>query len=315
MTNLGQRVATAAVAIPLIVLVSLAGGVWFFAFIALASAVALHEFYALARAKGARPSVGLGIASGFLVNLAFFYPKFSMFCIGILHDGGWAAPFPTQAQLLVIVLILSVMAMAISELSGNRGPAIAGITSTITGVLYVSLFFGTFIGLREIFVQGDFPAYRWFPDAVGSGSDGIWADVYRWGGYTVISVLSMIWICDTAAYHTGIAIGKHKLFPRVSPNKTWEGAAAGFLFAILSALAARYLVLPYLTVGNAVVLGLIVGTLGQVGDLFESLLKRDAGVKDSSNLLPGHGGVLDRFDSLLFVAPAVYIYIDFIILS
>ncbi|HLF13987.1 MAG TPA: phosphatidate cytidylyltransferase [Bacteroidota bacterium] len=315
MSNLGQRIATASVAIPLIVLICMAGGIWFFLFIALASAAALHEFYALAKAKGARPNVALGLASGFMVNSAFFYPKLSMFCVELLHDMGWAVPFPTQAQLLVIVLLVSVLSMAVAELFGNRGPAIAGVTATVAGVLYVSLFFGTFIGLREIFVQGDFPAYRWFPDAAGSGADIIWPDVYRWGGYTVISVLSTIWICDTAAYHAGLAIGKHKLFPRVSPNKTREGAAAGFIFAIGSALAAKYLVLDYLSAGDAVIIGLIVGTLGQVGDLFESLLKRDAGVKDSSNLLPGHGGVLDRFDSLLFVAPAVYIYIDFIILS
>ena len=315
MTNLAQRIATAAVAIPLIVLVCMAGGIWFFLFIALASAAALHEFYGLARAKGANPNVPLGIAAGFLVNLTFFYPKLSMACIGILHDAGWAAPFPSQAQLLLIVLLVSILAMALGELFGNRGPAIAGITSTIAGVLYVSLFFGTFIGLREIFVQGDFPAYRWFPAAAAGGNEELWATVYRWGGYTVISILSIIWICDTAAYHVGMAVGRHKLFPRVSPNKSWEGAVAGFVFAVLAALAAKFLVLGYLTVANAVVLGLLVGTLGQVGDLFESLLKRDAGVKDSSNLLPGHGGILDRFDSLLFVAPAAYIYIDFVLLS
>ena len=315
MTNLGQRIATASVAIPLVVLVCIAGGIWFFLFISLASAIALHEFYALARAKGARPNTPLGLLSGFLVNATFFYPTLSSFCVGLLHDIGWAVPFPSQSQLLLIVLLVSMLAMALAELFGEGGAVIAGITSTVTGVIYVSLFFGTFIGLREIFVQGYFPAYRWFPEAAAGGSEALWAGVYRWGGYTVISVLSTIWICDTAAYHTGKAMGKHKLFARVSPNKTWEGAIAGFVFAILSAVAAKYLVLDYLTLSQAVVIGLIVGTLGQVGDLFESLLKRDAGVKDSSNLLPGHGGILDRFDSLLFVAPVVYIYIDFIILS
>jgi phosphatidate cytidylyltransferase len=316
MTNLGQRVATASVAIPLIVLVCMAGGVWFFLFIALASAVALHEFYGLARAKGAAPNAVLGIAAGFAVNLSFFYPKLSMACVAFLHDLGWMAPFPTQPQLLLVILLASFLAMAVAELFAGRGPAIAGITSTLTGVLYVSLCFGTFIGLREIFVQGDFPAYRWFHGAAAAGgADEVWTAVYRWGGYTVISVLSTIWICDTAAYHVGMAIGRHKLFPRVSPNKSWEGAVAGFAAAVGAALAAKFLLLDYLGTGEAVVLGLIVGTFGQVGDLFESLLKRDAGVKDSSNLLPGHGGILDRFDSLLFVAPAVYVYIDFVLLS
>lgn len=315
MSNLGKRIATAAVAIPIIVLICMAGGIWFFGFVALASAVALREFYGLARAKGARPNAGLGIAAGFAVNLAFYYPDLSTFCIGLLHDAGWRAPFPTQSQLLLIVLLAVVLVLAIDALFGNRGPAIAGVTATLAGVFYVSLFFGTFIGLRELFVQGDFPAHRYFPGGAAANDPEVWSAVYRWGGYTVISVLAIIWICDTAAYHAGSVMGRHKLYPGVSPNKSWEGAVAGFVFAVLSALAARHLVLGYLGIGDAIVIGLIVGTLGQVGDLFESLLKRDAGVKDSSNLLPGHGGILDRFDSLLFVAPAVYVYIDFILLS
>lgn len=315
MSNFGQRVATAVVAIPLIILVCMAGGIWFFLFVAVASGAALREFYHLARAKGARPNAPLGIAAGFAVNLAFFYPKLSGFCVGVLHGLGWAVPFPSQSQLLLIVLLVSVMVLALAELFAGKGPAIAGIASTVTGIVYVSLFFGTFIGLREIFVAGDFPAYRWFPGAVAAGAGEVWPVVYRWGGYTVISIFAVIWICDTAAQLTGMVAGRHKLFPRVSPNKTWEGAAAGFAAAILSAVAAKYLVLEYLRAGDAIVIGVIVGTLGQAGDLFESLLKRDAGVKDSSNLLPGHGGILDRFDSLLFVAPAVYIYIDFILLS
>jgi phosphatidate cytidylyltransferase len=315
MSNLGQRVATAAVAIPLIVLICMAGGIWFFLFVAAASGVALHEFYGLARTKGAQPNVPLGIAAGFAVNLSFFYPGLSKFCVGTLHDLGLAVPFPSQSQLLLIVLLAAVMVLALAELFAGKGPALAGITSTITGIVYVSLFFGTFIGLREIFVAGDFPAYRWIPGAAAGGTEAVWAEVYGWGGYTAISILAVIWICDTAAYHTGMAVGRRKLFPRVSPNKTWEGAVAGFAAAIASAVAAKYLVLGYLRVSDAVVIGLIVGTLGQAGDLFESLLKRDAGVKDSSNILPGHGGVLDRFDSLLFVAPAAYVYLDFILLS
>ena len=125
--------------------------------------------------------------------------------------------------------------------------------------------------------------------------------VYRWGGYTVISIFVMIWICDSAAYYAGSAFGKHKLFPRVSPNKSWEGTFFGFIFAVITAVAAKYIVLDYLPLGSAVIIGVIVGSVGQLGDLIESLLKRDAGVKDSSQFIPGHGGVLDRFDSLLLV--------------
>jgi phosphatidate cytidylyltransferase len=315
MSNLTQRVGTAAVAIPIIILICLAGGIWFFLFVAAASAVALREFYAIAAAKGARPQVRMGLAAGFFVNLAFYHGRFSAALVGWLHDLGWSVPFPSQTQLLVIGLLFVVMVLATVELFRNDGSAVLNITTTLSGILYVSLFFGTFIGLREIFVQGDFPAYRFFPAGAAASAAATWETVYRWGGYTVISILSIIWICDTAAYHTGVAFGRHKLFPRVSPNKTWEGAVAGFAFAIISAFAARTLVLGYLGWVDALVLGCIVGVFGQVGDLFESSLKRDAGVKDSSNLLPGHGGVLDRFDSLLFVAPLAYIYIDYILLS
>jgi phosphatidate cytidylyltransferase len=123
----------------------------------------------------------------------------------------------------------------------------------------------------------------------------------------------MIWICDTAAFHFGVALGKHKLFPRVSPNKSWEGSIFGFIFAIATAVAAKYIVLDYLSLPQSVVIGCIVGIFGQLGDLIESLLKRDAGVKDSSHIIPGHGGAFDRFDSLLLTAPLVYLYIDFIV--
>jgi len=315
MSNLKQRVGTAAVAIPIVVLVCLAGGIWFFLFIALASAIALKEFYTITRAKGARPQVWMGILAGFFVNLTFYYARFSAAAIGWIHDLGLSSPFPSQSQLLVIGLLVVLMVLMIVELFRNDGSALLNIATTIAGIMYVSFFFGTFIGLREIFVQGDFPAHRFLGVGAAASDAAVWDQVYRWGGYTVISVLSIIWICDTAAYHTGVALGRHQLFPRVSPNKTWEGAVSGFVFAILSALAARALVLDYLGIGDAIVLGCIVGIFGQTGDLFESALKRDAGVKDSSNLLPGHGGVLDRFDSLLFVAPLAYIYIDYIILS
>jgi phosphatidate cytidylyltransferase len=105
------------------------------------------------------------------------------------------------------------------------------------------------------------------------------------------------------------------LFARVSPKKTWEGAVWGLAASILTMIAAQHFFLVYLEIYQAVLIGLIIGVFGQMGDLVESLFKRDAGVKDSSALIPGHGGVLDRFDSLIFVAPILYLYIDFVVLS
>ena len=112
-----------------------------------------------------------------------------------------------------------------------------------------------------------------------------------------------------------MAFGKHKLFERVSPGKTWEGSVFGFVFAVVTMVIAQQTVLAYLALHHAVVLGVFVGVFGQIGDLVESRFKRDAGVKDSSTIIPGHGGVYDRFDSLVFLAPIAYLYIDFVVLS
>jgi phosphatidate cytidylyltransferase len=114
---------------------------------------------------------------------------------------------------------------------------------------------------------------------------------------------------DTAAYYAGKRFGRRKLYPSVSPGKTWEGAVAGVLGTVLAMAIVRALLLPWLPWRHVVALGVLAAVVGQLGDLCESLLKRGAGVKDSGSLLPGHGGLLDRLDSLLFVAPLVYYYL------
>ncbi|HEY4613356.1 MAG TPA: phosphatidate cytidylyltransferase, partial [Bacteroidota bacterium] len=129
------------------------------------------------------------------------------------------------------------------------------------------------------------------------------------------SLFVSIWLCGTAAYFGGVSFGKHKLFERVSPKKTWEGAIFGFVFAVATMVAAQQFLIEYLRLVDAIVLGVIVGVFGQAGDLVESRFKRDAGMKDSSAIIPGHGGVYDRFDSLVFVAPIAYLYLDFVVLS
>ena len=137
--------------------------------------------------------------------------------------------------------------------------------------------------------------------------------LYTEAGYLIISIFASIWVCDSAAYFIGSALGKHKLFPRVSPKKSWEGAIAGFIFAVVTLIAARELLLDILSLTDAVIIGILIGIFGQLGDLVESLLKRDAGVKDSSSIIPGHGGIFDRFDSILFTVPIVYLYFYFFI--
>jgi phosphatidate cytidylyltransferase len=123
----------------------------------------------------------------------------------------------------------------------------------------------------------------------------------------VFFIFIVVWILDTMAYTFGKALGKHKLAKNVSSKKTLEGATAGIVFGVLMAVACKFIFMNnILTLQNAVVLGLVITVVGQFSDLAESLIKRDGNVKDSGKIVPGHGGVFDRFDSYLFVAPAVY---------
>lgn len=313
MSNLAIRVIVALIAIPLILFLTIQGGVLFFLFVAAVSGLALHEYYSLAKAKGMSPQVGLGIVFGLCVNAAFFHGKLQYALLGLLVPRGIEVPLPTMAQLLLILYLLFVPLVLLVELFRNRPQAMMNVASTVFGVSYVSLFLGALIGLRELFVPADFPVYAHFQVTGIAVSPEVEETIYRWGGLTVIAVMASIWICDSAAYFAGRAIGRHKLFERVSPKKTWEGATAGFVFAVLAFVAAKALVLPYMSYGSAVLCGAIVGVFGQLGDLVESLLKRDAGVKDSSALIPGHGGVFDRFDSLIFVSPLLFFYLDFIV--
>ena len=310
MSNLTLRILTAVVAIPLILLICNAGGFYFFAFVAVISGVALSEFYGLAKAKGVKAMTVMGVIGGLCIDAAFYHRSLQTFIVGLFESYGVAIPFPGQAELVLIVLLSVIVILSLVELFRNDGSALLNLATTIFGLCYVSLFLASFIGIRELFTVQDPSVVSYFLKHLGV-SEG--AAIYRFGGVTTISLFAIIWICDSAAFHFGKAWGKHKLFPRVSPNKSWEGAIAGFIFAIAGAVTARYLVLDYLSPWSAVMIGAIVGTIGQLGDLVESLFKRDANVKDSSNLIPGHGGALDRFDSLLLVSPVVYLYLDFVV--
>lgn len=135
------------------------------------------------------------------------------------------------------------------------------------------------------------------------GAERSWA-----GGGWVILACSLTWVGDTCAYFAGRFLGKHKLYPRISPAKTWEGFAGGMAGAIGSAFVVRALVLPELSAFDAVALGVIGGIGGPIGDLIESMIKRACKAKDSGTILPGHGGMLDRVDALMFNAPLVFFY-------
>jgi phosphatidate cytidylyltransferase len=134
--------------------------------------------------------------------------------------------------------------------------------------------------------------------------------VADWGAWLVLFVAACVWMTDTGAYFFGKAFGKHKLAPRLSPGKTIEGSLGGLCAALLTgALFGLWIHLP---LRDGLAVGFIAGTMGQVGDLFESALKREIGLKDFGSIMPGHGGALDRFDSLLFVAPLAFCYLHFL---
>jgi phosphatidate cytidylyltransferase len=311
-SNLTTRVLVALIAIPVILWLTMSGGYFFFGLVALISAIALYEFYGMAEAKSAAPLKTLGIIAGFFINTVFIYERTQVEVYQFFLDHGVRLSMFSQHQLFSVVLLTFVLLVLLIELFRTKGSPTMNIATTVLGVLVISFCFGTLIFLRELFPYG-FPVYKFF--TVGFADDRQLAQINRWGGFTVISILASIWICDTAAYFCGKAFGKHLLFERVSPKKTWEGSVCGFIFAVATMIAAKYLLLGYLALHQAIILGVLVGVFGQIGDLIESRFKRDAGVKDSSSLIPGHGGVYDRFDSLVYVAPIVYLYIDFVVLS
>lgn len=132
------------------------------------------------------------------------------------------------------------------------------------------------------------------------------------GIFLIFFVVLVTWAGDTGAYYAGISLGRTKLAPKISPNKTVEGLLGGCVLAVVMALAARAWFLPSFTLNDAVVLGVVLTLAGLIGDLSESMFKRGAGVKDSGGLIPGHGGMLDRLDSLLLTAPTYYYYVTLV---
>lgn len=190
---------------------------------------------------------------------------------------------PPVASVLTLVLILAfVFALRSREPLGRR-------VDRVLGTLLVPLYLGLTCGCLGALGQTQLPG------ATDRGD-------------MVIFLLVAVYVGDIAAYYGGRAFGRRRLAPVISPNKTWEGAVSGLLGSIGGALLAPLWFARALPLGDAALLGAALGAIGIVGDLAESLLKRAAGVKDSGSLLPGHGGVLDRTDSLLFAAPALYWY-------
>ncbi|MGC8873918.1 MAG: phosphatidate cytidylyltransferase [Chloroflexia bacterium] len=296
------RFLSALVLIPLVLVAVGLGGVWLALLVALAVGLALTELFQLFAAAGYRPVRWAGFTSALFLFLAVFLAHDTTglpFCL----SPGVATPgflFPYDRLLGSALAGTVLLTLTAQLLRRDRGGALTDWALTLAGPLYVTWPLLHFLLLRRL-AQPEISPPFWRAlrgPALGAGA---W-----WILYTLV----LVWMCDTAAYFVGIRWGRHRMSPYVSPKKSWEGAAAGLLTSIALAVGlvpVLGLPLPY---GLAALLGALVGTVGQVGDLAESLLKRQAGVKDSGRLIPGHGGMLDRVDSLLFVAPAVYYFLQ-----
>ena len=274
-SSLLLRILSTIVFIPILLLANAQGGLAYIAFMLVIVGVSLYEFYGMAEVKGLAVPKLWGILSGLFLCLALS---------GGLHT--WLA-FPERwlgasAVCLILGLLL---------LLGRGKPSafLASVCALLAGAIYVALPLGCFLLLREM---GE--------------------EAWKSKSYALLPY-ALTWLCDTFAYGVGRTLGRHKLASAISPNKTVEGAIGGILGSMAAGLLSKLSFAPYLGWLDAIALGILVGIFGQAGDLLESAMKRDAGIKDTSRIIPGHGGALDRFDSFLFTVPLIYLYLRFFV--
>lgn len=280
-----SRLITAAIALPVLIASIIFPPLkWLFVGIGSAAiVVALYEFWFLSKRVGAKPDVVVGYAATAALLVTF-----------ILN--GDALLF-----LVVIVPLLVIAALAAEMLRGAPfDKMILSVGSTVLGVLYVALLGGHMIAIRTGFEQ----VYA-EPETYLVGA----AYVSKTLSTHLLAFFFLVLMgSDTGAYYTGRLLGKHKLAPTVSPGKTWEGAFGGMAASLLAAAIAHFWFFPELPLSAALPLAAVMNVLGVVGDLTESALKRGSNAKDAAQILPGHGGLLDRLDSLLFNAPLIYYF-------
>ena len=277
--DLPRRVGVAVVGIPAVLAALYYGGWVLGALITLAAAAGAVEFFRLVRARGGRPFTEIGVGSAAaLVVLATAWPT------------------PGSFAPLALYLLVGAALLALGLGVWRRWPAGAPLddtASTVLGVVYT--------GGALSFV----PLLRALPETMGMTTDPVRSATF------VLLPLLVVWASDSAAYFVGRAVGRTKLAPHASPGKTVEGSLAGAAGGMLAA----WLVAEWSMSGSSGIvfdvrlvlgLGLVIAVVGQVGDLAESVLKRQAGVKDSGRILPGHGGALDRLDALLFAFPVAW---------
>lgn len=270
--NLTLRLLVAVVFIPLLVYISLQGGLLLLILVEILLALSLWEFFALTK-----------------VSL-YLWQKLLLILVAL------AFPYSTahlQGQYLIELTIAAVIFAALphtfTKSLGNIGRSMG---LSLMALLYLTVGFGSLLLIPET-------------GKLNTGDHGA-------GGEWLVFLFATLWIADTAAYFFGWKFGERKLSSAISPNKTVVGFIGGFIGALLSALLFNFILLAEVGFLRLIAPAVVIALFGQLGDLVESIFKREMGVKDSSGVIPGHGGVLDRFDSLVFAAPALYLYLKWI---
>lgn len=274
-SSLLLRIIMSVIFLPCLFIIAWRGGIYYLILIDIIILVGLLEFYRMMEVKGLSPYKTIGILSGVALPWYIFFQQ------GI------------YVNLLLSIIFIGIMLMELGR--KEKGLAVYHISVTVFGVFYVAWLGSHLVLIREL--------------PVLKGME------YRYGYYFVIMIFALTWCYDTGAYTIGRLFGKHKLFPSISPGKTVEGALGGLVFSIAGILIVRQTLVTFLGIYEAIGLAFMASIIGQLGDLVESMLKRDVKIKDSSGAIPGHGGVLDRFDSLLFTAPVIYYYLKYFILE
>ena len=247
----------------------------YLALLLLVTMVGVWEFYNLSKAKGYEPQRGWGLVLSLFVYLT-----------GVALGSGIVGSNEglTLSLFMLCVVVLLVGVVFFVEVFRNRALPIANVATTLTGAFYVALPMAL-MAVVPLMLDGDF----------------------EWRVLYFLFYLFLVWGNDVFAYLAGVTMGRHKMCERLSPKKSWEGFAGGVLGSLaVGALAASILEESY---GVWMGLALIVSLSSVVGDLVESMFKRDAGVKDSGSIMPGHGGILDRFDAFILSAPFAFVYL------
>ena len=273
--NLVRRVGFAVIAIPLALGVVYLGGLPLVGLLALAAGLGAGELFRLVERQGVRPARVLGIASAAAIPpLAY----------AAISTPGWGEGIATAWPYLGALWIMLLLTWALAERAPGERP-LEAVGTTLLGVAYTGVLPAFILAIRH----ARFPERSWA------------------GAWLVFYPLVVTWVCDTAAMFGGRRFGGAKLAPNVSPGKTKSGTVAGVVGSLAVAPLFAFGVFPLvgvtIPVWQLLAMAAALSVVGQVGDLAESLFKREAGVKDSSHLIPGHGGVLDRLDSLYFVVP------------